>query len=258
MGRGERGRPAATSEWLYGRNAIIESLRAGRRRNQRLLLAAGSREAGLRPLLDAAAQAGVRPTEAQRDQLDRLVPGVNHQGALLEVTPYPYAAAEDLLATASPDGALFLLLDQLQDPQNVGTLLRSAEAVRVSGVFLPEHRAAVITPAVVNASAGATEWLQIAKVTNLTRTIGQMRERNIWVAGLEGTAEAMPIDRADLRGALALVVGSEGSGISRLVRDACDYLVRLPMRGSIGSLNAAVAGSIALYMADRQRAQGDS
>jgi 23S rRNA (guanosine2251-2'-O)-methyltransferase len=181
------------------------------------------------------------------------VPGANHQGVLLEAGPYPYAEADDLLRAEVPGGPLFLVLDQVQDPQNVGTLLRSAEAVGVTGVLLPEHRAATITPAVVNASAGATEWLRIARVTNLARTLARLKERNVWVAGLEGIPEARPIDDADLRGALAIVVGSEGGGISRLVRESCDFLVRLPMRGQIGSLNAAVAGSIALYAADRQR-----
>ena len=256
LGRRERGRGEPTSEWLYGRNATIETLRAGRRRPRRLLVAGGAREAGLRPIMEAAARAKLTPTETPRDGLDRLVAGANHQGVLLEVGPYPYADPDELLATEVEGGPLFLLLDQLQDPQNVGTLLRSAEAIGVTGVLIPEHRAAAITPAVANASAGATEWLKIARVTNLTRTIGQLKERGVWIAGLEGVPEAQPIDAANLGGALALVVGSEGGGISRLVRESCDFLVRLPMRGQIGSLNAAVAGSIGLYAVDRQRQAG--
>jgi 23S rRNA (guanosine2251-2'-O)-methyltransferase len=252
-GSGRGGAGAATTDWLYGRNAVTEALRAGRRPLRRVLVAGGAREVGLRPIVDAAREAGVTLTEAPREQLDRLAPGANHQGVLLEAGAYPYADPDPLLDAEVPGGPLYLLLDQLQDPQNVGTLLRSAEAVGVTGVLIPEHRAAAITPAVVNASAGATEWLRIAKVTNLTRTIARLKERNVWVAGLEGVPEARPIDAADLRGALALVVGSEGSGISRLVREACDFLVRLPMHGQIGSLNAAVAGSVALYAADRQR-----
>lgn len=243
----------ATTEILYGRNAAIEALRARRRTIRRVLVASGVREAGLREVADGARAAKVAPTEVPRDQLDRLTGGANHQGVALEASAYRYADADELLAREVAGGPLYLLLDQLQDPQNVGTLLRSAEAVGVTGIILPEHRAAAITPAVVNASAGATEWLPIARVTNLTRTIARLKERNVWVAGLEGLPEARPLDRADLRGALALVVGSEGAGISRLVRESCDFLIRLPMHGQIGSLNAAVAGSIALYAAERQR-----
>lgn len=252
-GGGRGGAGAATTEWLYGRNGVTEALRAGRRPLRRILVAGGAREVGLRPIVDAAREARVTLTEAPREQLDRLAPGANHQGVLLEAGAYPYADPDPLLDADPATGPLFLLLDQLQDPQNVGTLLRSAEAVGVMAVLIPEHRAAAITPAVVNASAGATEWLRIAKVTNLTRTIARLKERNVWVAGLEGVPEARPIDTADLRGALALVVGSEGNGISRLVREACDFLVRLPMHGQIGSLNAAIAGSVALYEAERQR-----
>jgi 23S rRNA (guanosine2251-2'-O)-methyltransferase len=248
----------ATTELLYGRNAVMEALRAHRRPLRRLLLAAGAHDSGAghgpHALAEAARQAGIAVAEAPRQHLDRLTPGVNHQGALLETGPYPYAALDGLAAT---DGAppLYLALDQLQDPQNVGTLLRTAEAVGVTGVLIPEHRAAAITPAAVNASSGATEWLRIARVTNLARTLARLKEDGCWVAGLEGVPEARLIDTADLRGPLVLVIGSEGSGIARLVREACDFLVRLPMHGQIASLNAAVAGSVALYAIDRQRGE---
>ncbi len=248
------------TELLYGRNAVLETLRAGRRRVQRLVLAEGAREGGrsgaLGGVLDTARRAGLPILQVPRGQIERAAPGANHQGVLLEAAPYPYASLDELLDPAPEGGRapLYLALDQLQDPQNVGTLLRTAEAVGVAGVLIPEHRAASITPAVVNASSGATEWLRIAPVTNLSRSLARLKERGVWVAGLEGVPEAGPIDRADLRGPLALVVGSEGSGISRLVRQGCDFLVRLPMRGRVASLNAAVAGSVALYAIDRQRA----
>lgn len=259
----------ATTELVYGRNAVHEAIRARRRRLSRLLIAASERDRGrggagrqergqiLRELADDARRAGIAVHETPREHIDRAAPGVNHQGVLLEAGPYPYAGLDDLLAraTTSDQPPLYLALDQLQDPQNVGTLLRTAEAVGVTGVLIPEHRAAAITPAVVNASSGATEWLQIAPVTNLARTLARLKETGVWVVGLEGVPEADPIDRANLGGALALVVGSEGSGMSRLVREGCDFLVRLPMRGRITSLNAAVAGSIALYAIDRQRGE---
>ena len=253
------------TELLYGRNAVLEALRAGRRRARYLVVAEGVREGDRGGVLGAigaeARRAGLAIREVPRGEIERAAPGVNHQGVLLETEAYPYENLDDLLArsTAGDRLPLYLALDQLQDPQNVGTLLRTAEAVGVNGVLIPERRAASITPAVVNASSGATEWLQIAPVTNLARALTRLKEAalGLWIAGLEGLPEATPIDQADLHGALALVVGSEGSGISRLVRAQCDFLVRLPMRGQIASLNAAVAGSIALYAIERQRQSED-
>lgn len=237
------------SEYLYGRNAVTEALRARRRAARRLLVAKGANEAGLRTIAEEARRARTAIAEVAREQLDRLTQGANHQGTVLETDAYPYSSLDDLLDTGGEGAPLYLALDQLQDPQNVGTLLRSAEAVGATGVLIPEHRAAAITPAVVNASSGATEWLRIARVTNLTRALKALKDRGVWVAGLEGLPEARPLGAVDLTGPLALVVGSEGGGISRLVRETCDYLVRLPMRGHVGSLNAAVAGSVALYAA---------
>lgn len=241
-------------ETLFGRNAIRESLRARRRAHRRLLVAPGS-AAGIRDLVALARNAGVAVVETSRQTHDRLAPGANHQGVLLETSVYPYSTLPALL-DAIDTQALYLALDRLQDPQNVGTLLRTAEAFGVRGVLIPEHRAASITPAVVNAAAGATEHLAIAPVINLTRALEQLKERGCWAIGLEAVDEARPLESIDASGPLILVVGSEGAGISRLVRATCDHLAKLPMRGAIGSLNAAVAGSIALYVIDRQRVGG--
>lgn len=237
---------------LFGRNAVRESLRAGRRRPRRLLIAHGKTE---RPhdIVELARGAGAVVVELTREALNRLAPpGAHHQGVLLETSAYPYAALPDL-SEDLVDEPLILALDRLQDPRNVGTLLRTAEAVGVTGVLIPEHRAAAITPAVVNASAGATEHLAIVPVTNLTKTLTGLKQRGSWVVGLEAMDGARAIESCDLTRSLVIVIGSEGDGMSRLVRETCDYLVRLPMRGAIGSLNAAVAGSVALYVADRQR-----
>jgi len=148
------------------------------------------------------------------------------------------------------------MLDCLQDPQNVGTLLRTAEVLGVHGIILPKRRAVEITPAVVNASAGAVEHLRVDIVSNLAQTLEQMKAANLWAVGLEDVPQATEYSLADLNRPLVLVVGSEGTGISRLLRERCDYLIRLPMRGKVGSLNAAVAGSVALYEINRQRAKG--
>jgi 23S rRNA (guanosine2251-2'-O)-methyltransferase len=174
---------------------------------------------------------------------------------MLETGPYPYVGLDECMALAAErkQPALLLLLDHLQDPQNIGTLLRTAEVTGVHGVAIPGRRAAEITPAVVNASSGATEHLHIVLVGNLAQTMAELQKAGVWVVGLEDDEAAQDFDNADLNMPLALVVGAEGAGLARLVRERCDFLVRLPMAGQVASLNASVAGSIALYGAWRQR-----
>ncbi len=234
-------------EWVYGRNPVDEVLRAGRRRAFRLWLAEGVQIKGaLRRILKRCERQHVPVERVPRARLDRL--GVNHQGVALEVSGYPYAALDEMLALAlrRREPPLLLILDTLQDPQNLGALLRTAEIVGVHGVLLPHRRTATVTPAVVAASSGASEHLLIAQ-TNLAQAIRALQERDVWVIGLEGGLEATDLPAIDLRGPLALVVGNEGRGMRRLVRESCDQLARLPMRGQIESLNAAIAGSVALY-----------
>jgi 23S rRNA (guanosine2251-2'-O)-methyltransferase len=237
------------AEKLYGRNPVYECLRADRRQVFGLMLAKGARERGtLADILALASKRSVRVERVDRQQLDRIVSGTNHQGIVANVSDYPYADLEELLsvAAARQEPPWLLLLDCLQDPQNLGTLLRTAEILGVHGVILPERRAVGVTPAVVSASSGASEHLKIAQVTNLARTLQDLKGRDVWVYGLEDVQGASSLWKTDLRGALALVVGSEGRGMRRLVRESCDVLVRLPMRGQINSLNAAVAGSCLL------------
>ena len=235
---------------------MYEALRAGRRQLTRLLVAEGVREGGPIAELEALARtSGLEVAYGDRRALDDMTGGANHQGVGLEAGPYPYVALEDMLAHAASkqEQPLLLLLDHLQDPQNIGTLLRTAEVVGAHGVVLPDRRSAAITPAVVNASAGAVEHLLIAQVTNLAQTIEELKTRGVWVAGLEDDERAQPIEEVDLVLPLALVVGAEGPGLARLTRERCDLLVRLPMAGQVASLNAATAGSIALYMLWRAR-----
>jgi 23S rRNA (guanosine2251-2'-O)-methyltransferase len=243
-------------ELLYGRNPVYECLRAGRRRAARLVVAEGGRKGGtLTEAIALARHAGVPLQRVERRQLDRLSKGAHHQGVVLEVDEYPYVSMQDVLTWAAERDELpwLLLLDCLQDPQNLGTLLRTAEVVGVHGVVLPERRSVSVTPAVVSASSGASEHAQIVQVINLVRAMKDLQERGVWIAGLEAVPGATQVWQADLKGPLALVVGSEGQGMRRLVRETCDYLVDLPMRGQINSLNAAVAGSVVLYEAARQR-----
>lgn len=172
--------------------------------------------------------------------------GANHHGVILEASTYPYAESYDLEALAA-EKAIVLALDSIVDPQNVGTLLRTAEATGVRLVVIPSDRAATITPSVVNASSGAVEHLQVAEEINLTRFLKQAKDAGFWVAGLAGDEGAEELFDSRMTPPLVLVVGSEGSGLRRLVRETCDLVVSIPMAGRVESLNAAVAGSIALY-----------
>ncbi len=241
------------AEYIWGRNPVLETLRSGRRVH-RLLLAEGARDAGLSDILREAEYRRVSIEYAPRRRLDELTRGAVHQGCVASVAAREYASVEDILAVAEQRGEapLLLILDAIQDINNLGSLLRTAEAIGAHGVIIPEHRAAGLTPAVDKSSAGAIEHLLVAQVTNLTRTVDALKKGGIWVVGLAGEA-TQDYDSVDLDRPLALVVGNEGKGIGRLLREHCDFLVRLPMRGKVNSLNAAVAGSIVLYQAWRQR-----
>ena len=240
-------------EWITGRNPVYEVLRAGRRSVFRLLIAEGVQEKGrLSEILGLCEHKKIECRRAPRSRLDQLSPG--NQGVALETSAYPYSGLADIfhLAEARREPLFVLLLDALQDPQNLGTLLRSAEVVGVHGVILPHRRTASVTPAVVSASSGASEHLLIAQA-NLSQAISAVKENGAWVVGLESKPGARAPGEVRLDGPLALVVGSEGEGMRPLVRSSCDWLMRLPMRGQVESLNAAVAGSVALYLAWQRR-----
>lgn len=242
-------------ETLYGRNAVCESLRAGRRKPYKLILAEGVRQTGIvGQIVSLAERAGVAVQRTERRNLDQLG-NINHQSVVLETSEYPYSSLDNILALARSRGEppLLLLLDLLKDPQNLGSLARTAEAAGVHGVVIQRRRAVGVTPAVVHASAGAVEHLLVAQVTNLVDAIGRLKANDVWVAGLEAVRGAQLYHQADLSGRLALVVGSEGEGLRRLVRERCDFLLRLPLHGQVTSLNASVAGSVVLYEALRQR-----
>jgi 23S rRNA (guanosine2251-2'-O)-methyltransferase len=235
-------------EFIYGRHAVLETLRAGRRSMRRVLLAQGVKHQAdiIGEIIAAARERGCPVVESPRQAFD-VTGDVNHQGVMAEAAPYPYVDLDDLLSV--PGERLYLALDHLQDVQNLGTLLRTAEAMAVTGVILPERRAAGITPAVVNASSGAVEHLRVALVANLVQALERLKKSGVWVVGLDAAPGAVSLSGADLSGALALVVGAEGEGLSRLVRQTCDWLLAIPMHGRITSLNAAVAGSIILVAA---------
>lgn len=245
------------SEWIGGRNPVFEVLRAGRRQVEALRIAQGAKITGrLEEILSLSRQAGVSPAFVPREELDRL--GQNHQGVVVRASEFPYATEFDLLNPESGSEAeIILILDAIQDPQNLGTLIRTAESVGVRGIILPLKRAASITPAVVQASSGASEHMNVVR-SNLAAAIARLKESDYWVIGLENSDEAQLPGELRLDGRIALVVGSEGQGMRRLVRESCDFLMRLPIKGRVGSLNASVAGSIALYLVWAARGYGPS
>jgi len=236
-------------EYLYSRNAVYETLRAKRRDVFRLEIAQGVQEKGrILEILQMTRDRKIPAISAPRAGMDKIHPA--HQGVILEASGYPYANLVDILDLAKQrsEPPFLLILDTLNDPQNFGTLLRTAEAVGIHGVILPLARTVEVTPAVVNASSGASEHLLIAQA-NLSQAIDELREADIWTLGLDESPESRNPSEVRMDGGLAIVVGSEGQGIRPLVRSKCDFLMRLPMQGRVESLNAAVAGSVALYLA---------
>lgn len=236
-------------EFIYSRNAVYETLRARRRDVFRLEVAQGVQEKGrMVDILQMARDRKIPILSAPRAGMDKIHPA--HQGVILEASGYPYRNLSDILDLAAERGEppFVLILDTLNDPQNFGTLLRTAEAVGIHGVILPLARTVEVTPTVVNASSGASEHLLIAQM-NLAQAIDELRDANVWTVGLDQGTDTRSPSEVRWDGGLAVVVGSEGEGIRPLVRSKCDFLLQLPMQGQIESLNAAVAGSVALYLA---------
>ncbi len=240
-------------EWIGGRQPVFEILRAGRRQCYRLILAEGVQEKGrIVEILKLCREKRVSVETQPRARLETRIE--NNQGVVLETGEYPYVDVQDMLQLAEQrdEHPFILILDTLKDPQNLGSLLRTAEAVGVHGVLLPLRHTVTITPAVVHASSGASEHLLVGQ-SNLAQTMSTLKEKDIWIIGLENLPEAKTPQEIKLSGNMALVVGSEGEGMRPLVRQSCDVLMALPMIGKVESLNAAVAGSIALYLVFQSR-----
>lgn len=234
-------------EFIYSRNAVYEALLARRRQIFSIEIAEGAQEKGkLAEIVRLAGQQKVKVNRVPRGKLDKV--NQNHQGVAAEVGAYPYADLTDILDKAGGEPPFILILDSLQDPQNFGTLIRTAEAVGVHGIVVPLARTVDVTPSVVNASSGASEHLLIAK-SNLSQAMDTLRDENVWLVGLDQAGAEVEPNSRHLKGSLGLVVGSEGEGLHELTRKKCDIVLKLPMRGKIESLNAAVAGSVALYLA---------
>src|SRR5689334_17278376 len=251
--RSDRG----SQDLIYGPNAVLEALRAGRRQIETITILESARPDRLKSLIELARQKGVPVHRVPRLDLDRSLGEVRHQGVVARVAAARYADADALLDTleakiGTEDPPLVLGLDAIEDPRNMGSILRTAECAGVHGVFIAERRAVGLTGVVAKVAAGALEYVPVARVTNLVRLIEQLKARNIWVVGAAGEAKQSYTDW-DWTLPAAVFLGSEGHGLHRLVREHCDTLVRIPVAGRLESLNVSVAAGVLLYEARRQR-----
>jgi 23S rRNA (guanosine2251-2'-O)-methyltransferase len=237
---------------IYGVSPVLEAIRASSRRIDRIIIAEGARHERLREVIESARRAGIKIRHEPRASLDRMTAGANHQGIVAIAMPAEYADESEILSKISSD-TLLLLLDGVEDPHNLGAIIRTAECAGSTAVIIPERRAAHLGETVLKTSAGAAEYLPVARVTNIASYIEQLKKRNVWVIGVEQTGRVSYTDY-DYAGPTALVFGGEGHGLHRLVRERCDLLVSIPMRGRITSLNVSVAVGIVLFEAQRRRA----
>jgi 23S rRNA (guanosine2251-2'-O)-methyltransferase len=238
---------------LEGRNPVIEALKSGRT-IEKLYVAKGAREGSIRQIIAMARDKGIVVNEVDRLKLDSMSETRSHQGVIAVVSSYAYVEIDDILANAKEKGEqpFIIILDEIYDPNNLGSVLRTANACGVHGVIISKRRAVGLTPAVAKASAGAVEYMKVSKVTNITQAIKYLKDNGVWIVGADMDGEKVYFE-ADFTGPVALVIGSEGEGLGKLVKDNCDFVVRIPMKGEISSLNAAVAGAVLMYDAVRQR-----
>jgi 23S rRNA (guanosine2251-2'-O)-methyltransferase len=260
-GRGaapKTGRPGSGPEWVVGRNAVLEAMEAEIPIRSAYVAEGAERDDRLRSILKRAATRGTSLLEVSRSELDRLTGGALHQGVALQLPAFDYAHPDDLLSAAldSDRAALIVALDSITDPRNLGAIVRSAAAFGAHGVLIPQRRAAGMTAAAWKTSAGAAVRIPIARATNLNRSLRAYADSGLSLIGLDGEAETSISDVPEASGPLVLVVGSEGSGLSRLVREACDVIASIPISADVESLNAGVAAGIALYEISRQRVGG--
>ena len=245
--------PEEVEGQLEGRNAVTEALRAGRTIDK-VFVADGETDRGLQRLAAQAKEAGAVIVPVDRRRLDTMSFTHSHQGIIALAAAHVYYTVDDILEEAASRGEtpLIVICDELSDPHNLGAIMRSAECAGAHGVIIPKRRSVGLTATVAKASAGAVEYMKVARVTNINNTINELKEKGIWVFGTAAEG-SIPMYKADLTGPAAIVIGNEGEGMSQLVRKNCDVMVHIPMKGRISSLNASAAASILLYEAVRQR-----
>ncbi|GAW91131.1 23S rRNA (guanosine(2251)-2'-O)-methyltransferase RlmB [Calderihabitans maritimus] len=241
---------------ILGRNAVLEALKAGRPINK-ILVAEGAKSYAVKEIYELAKRRQIPVQKVRRENLARITETSRHQGIVAYTSPKDYVTVDDILEKAKVKGEapFIVMLDHIEDPQNLGAVMRTADAVGCHGIIIPKRRSVQLTATVEKVSAGAVEYVPVARVANLPQTAQLLQEKGCWVVGLDAKASQIYYE-VDLKGPLVLVIGSEGKGISRLLKEKCDFHVRLPMVGHIDSLNAAVAASIVMYEAARQRWTG--
>ncbi len=237
---------------IFGRNPVAEAVKSGRG-IEKILIRKGRIEGSLVPIIKRARAAGIIVRETDTRRLDELSGGQNHQGVIAYVSEYDYVAVSDILQRAydKSEAPFVIICDKITDPHNLGAILRTADCVGAHGLIIPKRGSAGLNSAAVKTAAGAAEYTPVARVTNISAAIEELKKAGLWVCAADMDGE--PLYKSDLKGALAVVIGSEGEGISRLVRENCDFAVSIPMRGEINSLNASVAAGIIMYEALRQR-----
>lgn len=247
----------AREDIVEGRNAVIEVLK-GDRTVEQVLVAKGDMSGSINVVLALAKEKKIVVKEVDRKKLDAMSVTGAHQGVIAQVTPYKYCEVEDIIefAKSKNEDPFIVILDEIEDPHNFGSIVRTAETCGAHGIIIPKRRNVGVTPTVYKTSAGAVEHMKIAKVTNVNNAIDQLKSKGIWVYGADMEGESFCFD-ANFSGAVALVIGSEGKGISRLTREKCDVLVKIPMRGKVTSLNASVAGGILMYEVLKQRIKSE-
>lgn len=240
-------------EYIGGKHPILEAMRAGRTINK-IWIADNAQKHYSLPIIAEAKALGILVQTADRRKIDQMVEGVQTQGVAAQVAAYDYVEVDDILQRAreKEQEPFVLILDEIEDPHNLGSILRSADCTGVHGVIIPKRRSVGLTATVAKTSAGAIEYVPVAKVTNIAQTIDLLKEKGVWIAGADGDAK-QNVYQADLNMPLAIVIGNEGNGIGRLIKEKCDFLVKLPMAGQINSLNASVAASVLMYEVVRQR-----
>ena len=238
---------------IEGRNPVIEALRSGRD-IEKILISKGNKEGSIKKIMAMAKENRVFVQYVDKNKINQISTSGAHQGVIAYVAAYRYHELEEILdaARSKEEDIILIILDEITDPHNLGSIIRTADAVGVHGVIIPKRRSVGLTAAVAKTSAGAIEYVPVTRVTNLSRTIDYLKEQGIWVVGADMDGEKLHYD-SDLAGNIAFIIGSEGKGISRLVKEKCDFLVKLPMMGRVSSLNASVAASILMYEALRQR-----
>ncbi|GAB6085518.1 23S rRNA (guanosine(2251)-2'-O)-methyltransferase RlmB [Alkaliphilus crotonatoxidans] len=241
---------------IIGRNPVIEGIKSGREIDK-ILVAKGAGEGSVKKIMAMAKEKGIPVQQVERQKLNELSEGETHQGVIAFAAAHDYVALEDILEGVKQKGKepFLLILDEIMDPHNLGSMIRTADAVGVDGIIIPKRRAVGLTSVVAKTSAGAIEYVPVAKVSNIGQTIDKLKKMGIWVTGADMAGEKEHY-LMNLKGPIALVIGSEGSGLSRLVKEKCDFLVKLPMVGQITSLNASVAAAVLMYEVLRQRSIG--